>query len=347
MQNYDKYIERGAGMPKVSVIVPVYKTEKYLTRCVESILAQTCTDLELLLIDDGSPDRCPQLCDEFAAKDSRIRVIHKVNGGVSSARNAGLDVAKGEYIAFVDSDDHIEPDMYEKMLAKAEEYDCDVVMCDCVKDYADSHQLFTHDIRQGYYDAQQLRETYYPHLLMMENVEYPATISNCLLLFRRDLVKETRYLTGVRYSEDLLFGAQVLYQANSFCYLKGHAYYHYWMNPTSATHQFVPDKWNDYLKLHGGIREAFGGNTDFDFSHQIDLCLLFFLYNAVGDLYAATLEREKKKQIILSILNTPEVRTMFRQLDIARLPISAKQKLITYLYRFQIGVPLLIRYYGG
>lgn len=103
----------------ISVIVPVYKVEAYLSRCVESILAQTYRNLEILLVDDGSPDDCGRICDDYAQRDPRIRVIHKVNGGLSSARNAGLDIASGQYIAFVDSDDWIEPEMYETMLALA------------------------------------------------------------------------------------------------------------------------------------------------------------------------------------------------------------------------------------
>ncbi len=100
-------------MPKVSVIVPVYKAEAYLKRCIDSILAQTFTDWELLLVDDGSPDRSGEICDEYAAADSRIRVLHKENGGVSSARNLGLDNMQGEYVTFVDADDWIDIDTFE------------------------------------------------------------------------------------------------------------------------------------------------------------------------------------------------------------------------------------------
>ena len=96
-----------------SVIVPIYKVEEYLDRCVESLVGQTYSDIEIILVDDGSPDKCPAMCDAWAEKDSRIRVIHKENGGLSDARNAGLDVATGEYISFVDSDDCIEFDSYE------------------------------------------------------------------------------------------------------------------------------------------------------------------------------------------------------------------------------------------
>lgn len=89
----------------ISIIVPVYKVEKYLRRCIQSIICQTYSNIEIILVDDGSPDRCPEICDEYASKDERIKVIHQENKGVSAARNAGLDAAKGEYVAFVDSDD--------------------------------------------------------------------------------------------------------------------------------------------------------------------------------------------------------------------------------------------------
>ncbi len=113
--------------PLISVIVPVYKVELLLERCVRSLQRQTHENLEIILVDDGSPDGCGSLCDGFAAEDPRIRVIHKENGGLSSARNAGLDIARGEYIAFVDSDDWVEPRMYETMLALAVKYDVKLV----------------------------------------------------------------------------------------------------------------------------------------------------------------------------------------------------------------------------
>lgn len=111
----------------ISVIVPIYKVEDYLPKCVESIRRQTHSNLEIILVDDGSPDGCGAICDEFAKKDSRIRVIHKENGGLSDARNAGIEVAKGDYLAFVDSDDWLEPDAFEAMLALAEKYDAKMV----------------------------------------------------------------------------------------------------------------------------------------------------------------------------------------------------------------------------
>lgn len=111
----------------ISVIVPVYNVEEYLPRCVDSILAQTYRNLEVILVDDGTKDNSDQICDAYAAKDSRIKVIHKKNGGLSSARNAGMDIAKGEYFGFVDSDDWIEPETYETMLGLALKHDAKMV----------------------------------------------------------------------------------------------------------------------------------------------------------------------------------------------------------------------------
>lgn len=102
--------------PLISVIVPIYNVESYLNRCVESIVNQTYQNLEIILVDDGSPDNCPQICDDWARKDSRIKVIHKENGGLSDARNAGMNIATGEYISFIDSDDYVALDFCETML---------------------------------------------------------------------------------------------------------------------------------------------------------------------------------------------------------------------------------------
>lgn len=113
----------------ISVIVPVYNVEKYLPKCLDSIIRQTYKKLEIILVDDGSPDNCPQICDEYAKKDKRIKVIHQPNGGLSMARNAGLKIATGEYIGFIDSDDFIEPDMYEYLLKGIKEHEADISTC--------------------------------------------------------------------------------------------------------------------------------------------------------------------------------------------------------------------------
>ena len=124
-------------MKKITVIIPIYNAEKYLERCVNSVLAQTQTDLEIILIDDGSSDNSPMICDSYASKNDNVSVIHQKNAGVSAARNVGIETATGKYIGFVDSDDWIEPKMFERLLSEAERTESDVVMCDATTVYED------------------------------------------------------------------------------------------------------------------------------------------------------------------------------------------------------------------
>ena len=123
--------------PLISVIVPGYKVEDYLNRCVESIINQSYHNLEIILVDDGSPDLCGKMCDDFSKKDERVVVVHKENGGLSDARNAGLDIAKGKYVGFIDSDDYIEKDMFEMLYSLIAKYDADISTCGIYDCFAD------------------------------------------------------------------------------------------------------------------------------------------------------------------------------------------------------------------
>lgn len=136
----------------ISVIVPIYNVDQYLDRCIESITQQSYPNLEIILVDDGSPDQCPKLCDDWAIKDQRIKVIHKENGGLSDARNAGLAVATGDYISFVDSDDWLNVEFYKNLLEALIDYECDVVDCDyvsrselCDENPSSDYQVTTYD----------------------------------------------------------------------------------------------------------------------------------------------------------------------------------------------------------
>ena len=128
--------------PLISIIIPVYGVEEYLNQCLESVVNQTYANLEIILVDDGSKDNCPAMCDGWANKDSRIKVVHKENGGLSSARNAGLDIFTGEYVAFVDSDDYIAQDMYELLYSRAKEGNYDIVDCGYYSEANDKATIF-------------------------------------------------------------------------------------------------------------------------------------------------------------------------------------------------------------
>lgn len=129
---------------KISIIVPVYNVEHELSRCVDSILNQSYSNIEVILVDDGSTDRCPSICDAFVMKDRRVRVIHKPNGGLSSARNAGLREASGEWILYVDSDDYILNDSCERLIAVGAKYDCDIVSADAIREFNGGREYMVH-----------------------------------------------------------------------------------------------------------------------------------------------------------------------------------------------------------
>lgn len=181
------------NMPKISVIVPVYKVEPYLRKCVDSILAQTFTDFELLLVDDGSPDNCGAICDAYAEQDNRVRVFHKPNGGVSSARNLGLDNAMGEWIAFVDSDDWVEPTWLSLYMKTAE---ADIIFGGCV----------VHGTEIGYkYCPPIEHETFVETILRLERAYIYGY--SWMKIFRSSIIREhcIRMHENISYCEDHIF----------------------------------------------------------------------------------------------------------------------------------------------
>ncbi len=150
----------------ISIIVPVYNTEAYLPQCIESLICQTYKDIEIILVDDGSTDDSLRICDGYQKKDVRIKVLHQKNAGVVNARKAGLYMAAGEYIAFVDGDDWVEPDMYECMYQKLFEQDVDVVMCGRFEDTGEVCKKVFHGIEEGRYGKRELMESVYPRMIV-------------------------------------------------------------------------------------------------------------------------------------------------------------------------------------
>lgn len=177
----------------ISIIIPVYKVEKYLEKCIESVLKQTYTNLQIILVDDGSPDNCGKICDEYAKKDSRIEVIHKVNGGLSDARNVGIAKAKGKYIGFVDSDDYIKEDMYEILINLIKEYDADVSICN-LYDVIDGKEYIRNNENgiQEYSRLEILKE-----VLLDKNIQSYAWNK----LYKKELFDEIKYPIGKKYED--------------------------------------------------------------------------------------------------------------------------------------------------
>ena len=176
--------------PSLSIIVPVYQVEAYLPKCIDSIINQTFTDLELILVDDGSTDGCPQLCDEYKQKDSRIKVIHKENGGLSDARNKGIEIAVGKYLGFVDSDDWIELGMYEVLMSDAIKHDADISCCGFNVVKNNISKPYNHSIKK--YSVFRGNEVF-PNLY--------TEFSACNKIYKKELFDKTRYPVGKFYED--------------------------------------------------------------------------------------------------------------------------------------------------
>ena len=189
-------------MPAISVIIPVYKVEPYLDACVSSVVGQTFSDLEILLVDDGSPDRCPELCDTWAQKDPRVRVIHQENGGLSAARNTGIEAAKGEFLAFVDSDDRLEPDALRRAWEAQQACQADLVIFNLVYVDEHNHPLPAPDFSGFRDEILTADEVWQRYFALAEQKIYYVVAWN--KLYRRELFKTLRYAPGKRYEDQFL-----------------------------------------------------------------------------------------------------------------------------------------------
>lgn len=204
-------------IPEISIIIPVYNAGKYLRQCLDSIIAQTFTDWECILVDDGSTDDSGSICDEYVQKDKRFRVIHKPNGGVSDARQAGLDAAKGEFIIHADPDDWVEPKMLEELLFKAKDENADMVICDMIWEHGPYTEL--HAERPTSLDNE---------IILCDLFEGKIHGSCCNKLVRRDLFRQydISFPKGIQLREDLYVIASLLVHPIKVSYLNK-AFYHY------------------------------------------------------------------------------------------------------------------------
>lgn len=212
---------------KISVIVPVYKVEPYLCKCVDSILAQTYQNLEIILVDDGSPDACGAICDKYAKQDNRITVIHKPNGGLSDARNAGLDVMTGDYVAFVDSDDWIMPRMYETLLQMLKQFQADMAFGAVADDLEQDGKVTT--VKVSNYGDEPFSESAAEAMRRYFHGSWAAWDK----LYKADLFRDIRYPVG-EINEDEAIVLQLLSKCSRVCYT-GEIFYHYMKRPGSGS----------------------------------------------------------------------------------------------------------------
>lgn len=222
-------------MATVSIIVPIYNVEAELRKCVSSILAQTFKDIEVILVDDGSPDKCGSICDNFASMDSRVVVIHKENGGLVNARKSGLEKSTGKFISYVDGDDWIEEDFIQNLVDCQQKYNVDIVAAGFSKDIGNISDGHLNVIHSGYYDKQKLIDEVYPRMICAGPYFYFGICSYVWnKLFKKELLFEYQMAVDPRISvgEDTSVVFPLLLQANSL-YISENTSYHYYQKAFS------------------------------------------------------------------------------------------------------------------
>ncbi len=218
-----------------SIIIPVYRVEAYLPTCVESVRNQTYTNIEIILVDDGSPDSCPKMCDEYAKSDPRIRVIHQANGGQSSARKAGIAIAKGEYVCLVDSDDYVDITYIQHMADAIEKYQVDIVCCGSYIARENENIKKVLPNRSGYYARAEIEKEIFPQLIQTVNASY-FTPTLWAKAIRKELYEEqqAKLNNALKIGEDGACIIPCVYHSNSM-YIVPECLYYYRDNDTSIT----------------------------------------------------------------------------------------------------------------
>ena len=327
--------------PQVSVVIPVYRVEDYLARCVDSVLCQTLKDIQIILVDDGSPDRCPQICDDYAAKDDRICVIHKENGGLSSARNAGMEVVAGKWLFFLDSDDWLEPDGLESLLAIGEEHQVDFVRYRSIRsgwpgmqEHAPCMVEPVRELRHGYYNKQQIVDEVYHRLIITPQLTMGAVVGACGSLYNVDFLNRNRlrFYEEVKFSEDLVFSARVVRAANSFYFVDTPGVYHYFYNSNSISKSFRAGRWDSCKALIKTCERDFGADAEYDFTGQLHCLRWFCILLALGQRKHLPSLRDRVKYCrgIMADEVTRKTKVHHRYLA-----VSWKQRVIMYLVRLR------------
>lgn len=327
----------------VSVVIPVYKVEAYIERCVKSVLNQSMKDLEVILVDDGSPDHCPEICDEYANQDDRVKVIHKTNGGLASARNSGMKIASGKYLFFLDSDDWLEADGLEILYKKAEEYQVDFVRYRAIRtgwpglnENAPCYVEKVRELEEGYYDKDKILEKVYPRLLATSQLTMGAIVGAWGSLYSLDFLNKNhlRFYEEVKFSEDLIFSANVVRAASSFYFINQPGIYHYYYNPNSISKSFRPERWESCKSLIRLCEKDFARDQEYDFSNQLQYLRWFCIMLGLNERRFIA-DKRQREQYCKELIMDDIVQNTKLSFDI--LDVGWKQKILMLFIHWRIS----------
>lgn len=325
-------------MVKVSIIIPCYNVEKFLDKCVQSVINQTLHDIEIILIDDESPDSCPQMCDEYVKKDNRIKVVHRKNGGLGFARNSGIEIATGEYITFLDSDDFVDLCTYEHLYNLAKKHNLDALYYK-FKRFINENDVKSETIIDSIitYSNENVKE------LMLDiiasepsaKIDHKVQCSSCTAMYRMSIIKEN----DVRFhsereliSEDLIFNLDYLSYAKKVALNNG-KYYHYRVNPTSLTSTLRTDRIEKHTTLRNYIIKNLI-NWNIDTSKGEERANRLFIgcsRSSVNQILSSQIN--KKKEIFKEITSYSIWKNVYKKYPLTKLPLY--QQLFFYCCLYQ------------
>lgn len=324
--------------PKISVIVPVYNVEKYIDECIESLIGQTISEIEIILVDDGSPDSSGRICDEYAKKDNRIKVIHKTNEGLGYARNSGIAIATGEFISFVDSDDFVDIDRYEELYEIATQEKADVCL-GAISVYKDGKVIRGYNCHGGMvYAGDEIQKKVLPTLVGKNicNSDYVG-MSACLGIYNTELIKKYSVLFKSErefVSEDLIFDLELYKYVNKVVMVDSAKYY-YRVNTNSLTHTVDDGKFDKYDKMYFTSRNLVCGLESEDEIILRLRILLVFNYKAVLENYIYKEGFWKGLTVCKSMVKKELLDGIIKEIPIGRMQV--KQRVLFYAIRHKMS----------
>ena len=320
-------------MKKLSIIVPIYNAEKTLNKCIDSIITQEYRDLEIILVDDGSRDNSLEICNEYAQRDGRITVHHKENAGLVAARKTGVELASGEYIGFVDSDDFIDTDMYSKLMEQAQEHESDIVVGGLVLDYSDHTVKKCNAIPAGYYGESDMRSEIVPRMLTYSGfLEFGIIPGVVVKVFKKEILEKAlpKVPDNINIGEDVSITAHAFGAASSVSIIPS-ASYHYVQYEGSMIHKFNPKRFDYIRNLYNCLVTA----ESEDYKKQIPLYMSWMIFGVIAECVKKSGYTKKEiKKYLLNVLNDDITKESLKNADTSR--ISNKDKIKIFLMRYKL-----------
>ena len=326
--------------PKVSVIVPIYNAEKYMKKCIDSILSQTLENIEIILVNDGSVDNSANIADEYSRVDRRVRVIHQNNSGPSVARNTGISVARGKYIGFVDCDDYIEKTMYEELFKSADKNNVQVAMCSYIENYIyknESH-IIKANLKPGkIYNKQGIQNNIINTFAKNENYGF---YSLCNKIYLREWLIESNLKIDENrdHGEDWWFNINVLSKIDNFIYIDKELYNYIHINSNSLMFKYRENQFELFLDGRLKMKEIMPIEyiEDNDFNKRFVYEFSSYIIRTLKEID----NKKRRKELINNVLNNEEVNDCCRK--VYRLPIHFK--ITTSLMKYKLKSLALLTY---